>query len=101
MKYPAALSCFPSTLNSISPRALSSRSSGYEFQKTENVLASQREVVLSVLAASHSRGASPRPDLEADGKGPSVIKEYVRLIDGELTLESIAGRGSRLVITIP
>jgi signal transduction histidine kinase len=40
-------------------------------------------------------------DLEADGRGPLVIKECVRLIDGELTLESIAGRGSRLVITIP
>lgn len=40
-------------------------------------------------------------DLEKDGKGPLVIKEYVRLIDGELTLESLAGRGSRLVITIP
>jgi signal transduction histidine kinase len=40
-------------------------------------------------------------DLERDGKGPLVIKEYVRLIDGELALESIAGRGSRLVITIP
>lgn len=40
-------------------------------------------------------------DLERDGKGPLVIKEYVRLIDGELTLESLAGRGSRLVIIIP
>jgi hypothetical protein len=30
-----------------------------------------------------------------------VIKECVRLIDGELKLESIAGRGSRLEITIP
>jgi signal transduction histidine kinase len=46
-------------------------------------------------------GCLSAADLEADGKGPSVIKEYVRLIDGELTLESIAGRGSRLVITIP
>jgi len=40
-------------------------------------------------------------DLEADGRGPLVIRECVRLIDGELTLESIAGRGSRLEITIP
>ena len=40
-------------------------------------------------------------ELEADGKGPLVIMECVRLIDGELTLESIAGRGSQLVITIP
>jgi len=46
-------------------------------------------------------GCFSQADLEADGKGPSVIKECVRLINGELKLESIAGRGSRLVITIP
>jgi signal transduction histidine kinase len=46
-------------------------------------------------------GCFSQADLEADGKGPLVIKEYVRLIDGELRLESIAGRGSRLEITIP
>ena len=40
-------------------------------------------------------------DLERDGRGPLVIKEYVRLIDGELALESFAGRGSRIVIIIP
>lgn len=39
-------------------------------------------------------------DLEGEGKGPLVIKEYVRLINGELKLESVAGRGSRLMITI-
>jgi signal transduction histidine kinase len=46
-------------------------------------------------------GCFSAADLEADAKGPLVIKEYVRLVDGDLTLESIAGRGSRLVITIP
>lgn len=46
-------------------------------------------------------GCFSAAELEADGKGPLVIKEYVRSIDGELTLESIAGRGSRMVITIP
>jgi len=46
-------------------------------------------------------GCFSAADLEADGRGPLVIKECVRLIDGELTLESIAGRGSRLEITIP
>ena len=40
-------------------------------------------------------------DLERDARGPLVIKEYVRLINGELKLESVAGRGSRLMITIP
>jgi signal transduction histidine kinase len=40
-------------------------------------------------------------ELEADGKGPLVIMECVRLIDGELTIESVPGRGSQLEITIP
>jgi len=46
-------------------------------------------------------GRFSQAELEADGQGPLVIKECVRLIDGELTLESIPGRGSRLEITIP
>jgi len=46
-------------------------------------------------------GCFSQADLEADGRGPLVIMECVRLIDGQLTLESIAGRGSRLEITIP
>ena len=46
-------------------------------------------------------GCFSQADLETDGRGPLVIKECVRSIDGELFLESIAGRGSRLVITIP
>lgn len=40
-------------------------------------------------------------DLEAEGKGPVVIRECVRSIGGELRLESISRRGSRLEITIP
>jgi signal transduction histidine kinase len=35
------------------------------------------------------------------GKGPTVIMERVRLIDGELTIESNAGRGARLEIRVP
>jgi signal transduction histidine kinase len=35
------------------------------------------------------------------GKGPMVIKERVRLIDGELTIESTPGQGARLEITVP
>jgi signal transduction histidine kinase len=46
-------------------------------------------------------GCFSQADLEADGRGPLVIMECVRSIDGQLTLESIAGRGSRLEITIP
>ena len=40
-------------------------------------------------------------ELDAAGKGPVVIKERVRLIEGELTIESNPGRGSRLEITVP
>jgi signal transduction histidine kinase len=46
-------------------------------------------------------GCFSQEHLEADGRGPLVIRECVRLIDGELKLESISGRGSRLEITIP
>jgi signal transduction histidine kinase len=35
------------------------------------------------------------------GKGPLVIKERVRVIAGELTIESNPGQGSRLEITVP
>jgi signal transduction histidine kinase len=40
-------------------------------------------------------------ELDTSAKGPVVIKERVRLIDGELTIESTPGRGSRLEITVP
>jgi signal transduction histidine kinase len=46
-------------------------------------------------------GRFSQAELEADGKGPLVIRECVRFIDGELTLESTPGQGSRLEITIP
>jgi len=38
---------------------------------------------------------------QAMGKGPTVIMERVRLIDGELTIESNPGRGARLEIRVP
>jgi two-component system NarL family sensor kinase len=40
-------------------------------------------------------------EMEANGKGPLVIRERVRLIGGELTVESNPGRGARLEITVP
>ena len=46
-------------------------------------------------------GRLSQAELEAMGKGPLVIKERIRLIDGELTIESNPGRGSRLEIGIP
>ena len=38
---------------------------------------------------------------DSQGRGPLVIKERVRLIAGELTIESIPGQGARLEISIP
>jgi len=46
-------------------------------------------------------GRLSQAELEAMGKGPLVIKERVRVIEGELTIESTPGRGSRLEISIP
>lgn len=39
--------------------------------------------------------------MEEAGKGPMIIKERVRLIAGELTVESNPGQGTRLEITVP
>jgi signal transduction histidine kinase len=46
-------------------------------------------------------GRIRQAELEALGKGPLVIKERVRLIQGELTIESNPGRGSRIEISVP
>jgi signal transduction histidine kinase len=46
-------------------------------------------------------GRFSQQQLDDLGKGPLVIKERVRLIEGELTIESNPGRGSRLEITVP
>ena len=39
--------------------------------------------------------------MEEVGKGPMIIKERVRLIAGQLTVESNPGQGTRLEITVP
>lgn len=46
-------------------------------------------------------GRMSHSDLDSSHKGPLVIKERVRLIDGQLTIESMPGQGSRLEITVP
>jgi signal transduction histidine kinase len=46
-------------------------------------------------------GRLAQAELDVLGKGPMVIKERVRLIEGELTVESNPGHGSRLEITVP
>lgn len=46
-------------------------------------------------------GRLRQSELDSQGKGPLVIKERVRLMDGSLTVESIPGQGSKLEIRIP
>jgi signal transduction histidine kinase len=46
-------------------------------------------------------GRYNQQQMEEAGKGPMVIKERVRLIAGELTVESNPGHGTRLEITVP
>jgi two-component system, NarL family, nitrate/nitrite sensor histidine kinase NarX len=46
-------------------------------------------------------GRLSQVELEAQGRGPLVIKERVRLLEGELTIESTPGRGTRLEISVP
>jgi signal transduction histidine kinase len=46
-------------------------------------------------------GKFSQVELDNLGKGPVVIKERVRLIEGALTIESNPTQGSRLEITIP
>ena len=46
-------------------------------------------------------GKVSQAELEESRRGPVVLKERVRLINGRLTIESTPGRGSRLEITIP
>jgi signal transduction histidine kinase len=46
-------------------------------------------------------GRLTHAELDAARKGPLVIKERVRTIGGELTVDSLPGRGARLEITLP
>lgn len=46
-------------------------------------------------------GRLSQTEMEEIGKGPMIIKERVRLIAGELTVESNPGQGSRLEVTVP
>jgi signal transduction histidine kinase len=39
--------------------------------------------------------------LDTTGKGPAVIRERVRLLAGELAIESTPGHGARLEVRIP
>jgi signal transduction histidine kinase len=46
-------------------------------------------------------GRFSQEQIEESGKGPMIIKERVRLIAGQLTLESNPGQGTRLEISVP
>ncbi|HKS75901.1 MAG TPA: histidine kinase, partial [Terriglobales bacterium] len=46
-------------------------------------------------------GRLSQTELEKSRRGPSVIKERVRTLGGDLTIESKPGQGSRLEITFP
>jgi len=46
-------------------------------------------------------GRLAQAELESQHKGPAVIRERVRSIEGELTVESVPGHGSRLDVMIP
>lgn len=46
-------------------------------------------------------GRMSEGELQTSGKGPAVIRERVRLLAGELTIESTPGHGARLEIRIP
>jgi signal transduction histidine kinase len=46
-------------------------------------------------------GRYSQAELDAARKGPVIIKERVRSVGGELTIESATGRGARLEISLP
>jgi signal transduction histidine kinase len=46
-------------------------------------------------------GRLSQDELDQMGKGPTIIKERVRLIEGGLTVESNPGVGTRLDIRVP
>jgi signal transduction histidine kinase len=46
-------------------------------------------------------GRYNQEQMQEAGKGPMIIQERVRLIDGQLTVESTPGQGTRLEVTVP
>lgn len=46
-------------------------------------------------------GRVSQAELDASGRAPAVIRERVRLIEGELTIESKPGLGARLEVRVP
>src|SRR5262249_40262521 len=46
-------------------------------------------------------GRMSQAELDSANKGPAIIRERVRLIQGQLTIESRPGRGARVEISVP
>jgi signal transduction histidine kinase len=46
-------------------------------------------------------GRISQHDLDAAGRAPAIIRERVRLIQGELTIESKPGQGARIEVRVP
>jgi len=46
-------------------------------------------------------GRVSQSELEASGKAPAIIRERVRLIQADLTIESKPGKGSRIEVFVP
>jgi signal transduction histidine kinase len=46
-------------------------------------------------------GRLSQADLESSGKAPAIIRERVRLIQADLTIESKPGKGSRIEVFVP
>ena len=46
-------------------------------------------------------GRLSEAELDATNKGPAIIRERVRLIQGQLTIESRPGRGARVEVSVP
>ena len=46
-------------------------------------------------------GRISQADLDSTGRAPAIIRERVRLIQGELTIESNPGRGARVEVRVP
>jgi signal transduction histidine kinase len=46
-------------------------------------------------------GRVSQSELDSAGRAPAIIRERVRLIHGELTIESKPGQGARVEIIVP
>ncbi len=60
-----------------------------------------KHVQVRLTATDSYRQVTIEDDCRGFRRDPTVIRERVRLIEGELTVGSSPSRGSRLVVTVP